>query len=154
MQIQEQPLTQPVFHSVALLSPPYSTLTYVRPGYLPHSRHWQAGTRVLMPLGRGHIRLGVLVDGGQAQNTLPEGVSAKALLWPAEAQSLLSEEHLAMVRELSLRQLTPAGQILAAVLPAGLRSLNQRLRVFTPGEAPKRYLPRELPALRQRFCWQ
>lgn len=147
MQIQEQPLTQPIFHSVALLSPPYSTLTYVRPGYLPHSRHWQAGTRVLMPLGRGHIRLGVLVDGGQAQNTLPEGVSAKALLWPAEAQSLLSEEHLAMVRELSLRQLTPAGQILAAVLPAGLRSLNQRLRVFTPGEAPKRYLPRELARL-------
>lgn len=118
-----------MFHAVALLSAPYSTLTYEAPAWLP-GFCWRPGLRVAVPLGRGMLRMGVVLDGGSAVSGLAEGVKVRPMLWPLEREPLLSEEHLLMARELSLRQMLTPGQILSAMLPAGLRLTSSRLRVF------------------------
>lgn len=43
------------------------------------------------------------------------------MLWPLEKEPLLPSGHMEMVRQLALRQAVTPGQILAMVLPAGLR---------------------------------
>ena len=45
---------------IALLSPPYSTLTYSCPAFFPES-FWETGMRVAVPLGGGAVRIGVIL---------------------------------------------------------------------------------------------
>ena len=118
-----------VFHAIALLSPPYATLTYETPAWLP-GFCWRPGLRVVMPLGRGMLRTGVVLDEGRQTSDLAATVTVRPLLWPLEREPLLPAGHLLMARELALRQMVTPGQILAAMLPAGLRQSTLKLRVF------------------------
>ena len=93
-----------------------------------------------MPLGRGMLRIGVVLGDG---SPLPEGVTARPMLWPLEKEPLLPSGHMEMVRQLALRQAVTPGQILAMVLPAGLRVTQMRLRTMeAQGKAQIRLLKR------------
>lgn len=133
-----------MFHTVALLSPPFSSLTYSRPEWL-ESFAWRPGLRVLVPLGNGMTRVGVILDAGRPQSGLAAGVNARPMLWPLEAVPLLPPEHLEMVRQLAARQMITPGRILGSVLPLGLRSSGGRLRCFTPQGGTELCLLRDLP---------
>ena len=49
-----------MYCQIALLSPPYSTLTYTTPAHLPENI-WEIGMRVAVPLGKGAFRVGVIL---------------------------------------------------------------------------------------------
>ncbi len=114
---------------VALLSPPYATLTYSLPPWLPQSA-WAEGLRVGVPLGKGCRAAVILVLRKQAEGETPPA-GLKPLLWPLERAPMLSPEYLDLTRQLSLRQFSSVGRILGTVLPAPLRSGKARIRFFT-----------------------
>jgi primosomal protein N' (replication factor Y) (superfamily II helicase) len=126
-----------MYYSVALLSPPYSTLTYADNGLFP-AAFWRAGLRVAVPLGTGAWRVGVLLGSSETAQ-LPVGVQAKPLGWPLEIQPVLDADALDLAKELGLRLGIAAGRIWAHVLPQGLRSAQVRVQRFT--EAAPQVLP-------------
>ena len=132
-----------MLRTVALLTPPFASLTYAVPEWLAGFA-WCPGLRVAVPLGRGMLRIGVVFGDG---SPLPEGVTARPMLWPLEKEPLLPSGHMEMVRQLALRQAVTPGQILAMVLPAGLRVTQMRLRTMeAQGKAQIRLL-KDLPKL-------
>lgn len=108
----------------ALLRPPFATLTYAAPASLP-SEVWRVGMRALAPLGKS---LAAVVLVGQEQ-TPPEGCELRELLWPLEREPLLGRASVELAASLAERQLVSAGQVLASVIPAGLRSAVVRFSV-------------------------
>ncbi|MCL1984848.1 MAG: primosomal protein N', partial [Betaproteobacteria bacterium] len=120
-------------YSIAILSPPYSSLQYAGPGYLPETL-WQVGLRVAVPLGKG-LRAGIVVEKNVAAQSLPEGVIVKTLCWPLEGRPLFDAGYMEMIRQLALRQGVTPGYILGHVLPRGLRDTAVRLRHFSVGGA-------------------
>ncbi len=129
----------PFLCQIALLTPPYATLTYGVPEYLPSG--WVPGLRVAVPLGRGAARVGVIVEAGEGE--APAGITVRPAIWPLERAPLLSGEYMAMVKDLAVRQSVTPGYLLSSVLPAGLRSTAVRLRFFTAGR-PRVLKPRDL----------
>lgn len=117
---------------VALLSPHYATLSYALPSWLCPTG-LAVGTRVVVPLGSGALRLGVVVQASGKKTTLPDGVTLRNVLWPLDKEPILNAQYLAMIEQLSLRQSATMGQILGNVLPSGLRTTQVRLRVFREG---------------------
>lgn len=118
-----------MYLGVALLSPPYSTLTYLVP---PECAAWpcRPGLRVAVPLGRGEkgmLRAGVVLSLSE-QSGLPAGTLCKSIIWPLEIEPLLSAELLTLAEDLALRQGVTTGHILGHVLPQGLRTTNIRVR--------------------------
>lgn len=135
-----------MFYHVALLSPPYSTLTYAAPGWLDAAL-WRPGLRVAVPLGNGAVRAGVIVGVAETSD-LPKGVSARPLVWPLERRPLLGESYIGMAVQLARRQLVTPGNILGAVLPRGLRTTGRiRVREFSAAGKPRLLQLRELPRL-------
>ena len=133
--------------TVALLSPPYGTLTYAMPAWWPEAVPLRSpGLRVAVPLGNGALRAAVLLDKGQDTAQLPQGVTVRPLVWPLESAPLLSAEYLEMVRQLALRQYRTPGNILGHMLPQGLRTTQVRLRHFT-GDKPTLFSLKALAAL-------
>ncbi|WP_174408551.1 replication restart helicase PriA [Desulfovibrio psychrotolerans] len=126
------PVRTPPMLSVALLSPPYVTLHYAAPSWLPVFA-WQPGMRVAVPLGKaGGLRVGVVLDADAP--AAPEGVEVKEALWPLERMPLLTPDYLEMVRQLAVRHLASPGDVLGSLLPAGLRTSRVRLRLFGEGK--------------------
>ena len=124
---------------VALLSPPYGTLSYSLPRCLPGSV-WRVGMRVAVPLGKT-CRAGVILNLGNAtgnsagpNTSAMPAVALKDIVWPLEAEPLLSPAYLDLVVQLGLRQSVPPGRILGTVLPAPLRSGKQSLRLMGSGK--------------------
>lgn len=114
---------------VALLSPPYATLTYSLPPYFPGD-FWRPGLRVAVPLGRGKgsaLRAAVLLT-QSASADVPEGVVCKEVFWPLEREPLLPPALLDLVEGLAARQGVEPGHVLGHVLPQGLRRAALRLR--------------------------
>lgn len=140
----QHPAVPPLYHSVALLSPPYATLTYSRPAAPAQNNCWQPGCRVLVPLGRNMVRVGLLLDAGNSENPLPPSVEARPLLWPLDNSPLLSASYLELARQLALRQMVPPGHILNTLLPPGLRAILGKLRVHGQSPKPTLYTARDL----------
>ncbi len=63
-----------MLRTVALLTPPFASLTYAVPEWLAGFA-WCPGLRVAVPLGRGMLRIGVVLGDG---SPLPEGVNGSA----------------------------------------------------------------------------
>ena len=118
-----------MYYSVAILSPPYSSLYYTGPDYLPETL-WRTGLRVAVPLGKGQ-RAGIVLEKSAAPRDLPEGVGIKTLCWPLEAAPLFDAGYMDMIRQLALRQAVTPGCILGHALPRGLRDPAARLRHFS-----------------------
>jgi len=121
-----------MYYSIAILSPPYSSLQYAGPDYLPEAA-WQAGLRVAVPLGKG-LRAGIVLE-KNATLRLPEGVGIRTLCWPLETRPLFDDGYMEMIRQLALRQGVTPGCILGHALPRGLRDATARLRHFSGGKA-------------------
>ena len=120
-----------MYASIALLSPPYATLSYALPPEFPQE-FWQPGLRVAVPLGRGDkaaLRAGVLLE-TSTHIDLPAGVACKSVCWPLEEKAVLTPELLALAQDLALRQALSPGHILGHVLPQGLRLTRVRLRLL------------------------
>ena len=115
-----------MFARIALLSAPYSTLTYALPDIFPED-FWQEGLRVAIPLGRGALRAGILMERLE-HSDLPDGVTCKEVAWPLETAPLLSEEIRALARDLAIRQGLEPGCVFGHVLPQGLRQVDPRIR--------------------------
>lgn len=131
--------------TVALLSPPYASLTYSAPPWLPESV-WQPGLRVAVPLGNGAVRAAVLLGPAEA-DALPPGVLARPLLWPLEREPLLPLDYMELVHQMATRQLVTEGRILGTLLPAGMRTTSRiRVREFQQGK-PKMHALRDLARL-------
>ena len=138
-----------MFYHVALLSPPYATLTYAEPGWLA-GFPWRPGLRVAVPLGNGAVRAGVILNAVETPD-LPAGVSVRPLVWPLERQPLLGEGYISMVVQLARRQFVTPGNILGTVLPRGLRTTGRiRVREFAAGGKPRLFQLRELPRLGEK----
>ena len=133
-----------MYQRVALLSPPFGTLTYVQPAHWPDAL-LRPGLRVAVPLGTG-LRAAVLLE-ATAHADLPAGVALKPLGWPLESAPLLDGDYLGMVRQLALRQYRTEGNILGHMLPAGLRTTQVRLRLFAEGGKPQWFALKALTAL-------
>ena len=74
-----------MYASIALLSPPYATLSYALPPEFPQD-FWRPGLRVAIPLGRGEkaaLRAGVVLETSDSLD-LPAGVACKSVCWPLE----------------------------------------------------------------------
>jgi len=130
-----------MYLSIALLSPPFSTLTYAAPPYLPET-FFAPGTRVLVPLGHSMVRLGLVLDTDVPAPAA--SVAVRCALWPMERQPLCDDDYLCMIRELAGRSMVTPGEILGTVLPAGLRGLHTRLRILKDGARPESVSPRAL----------
>ncbi len=109
-----------MYWQVALISPPYSTLTYSVPEYFPHTI-WQQGLRVSVFVGKT-LRPGILLE---AKDHSGLERSVKDLFWPLESRPLLNSLFLQLAQDLAGRYLKTAGQVLAQVLPKNLRSMSQ-----------------------------
>ncbi len=136
-----------MFCQVALLSPPYSTLTYTFPSYFPNEL-WEIGMRVAIPLGNSAYRVGIITKISEISPVFAKETVLRSIIWPMERKALLGSEYLAMVNQLALRQLFTAGRILGNVLPVGLRTTkNIKIRQFFENGKPKFYKLRDLKNL-------
>ncbi len=117
---------------VALLGAPFSTLTY---GVPPHFQGWElpTGLRVAVPVGRS-LRAGVVL--GPADQA-PPGVTLKDFVWPLELSALLTPGYVALARNLAARQMAEVGQVLATLLPAGLKTARATLSFVHGGKKLK-----------------
>ena len=143
---------------VAVMSPPFSTLSYSLPEWLPASA-FQTGQRVAVPLGKG-LRAGIILElsgpgeraeedengSAKAGGKRGKGFALKPVSWPLERETLLPDFYLDLATQLALRQTESMGRILASLLPAGLRGAQARIRFFGEGK-PKDMRLRELAAL-------
>lgn len=119
-----------IIWSVAVLVPPYKSLTYKEPFYFP-SYVWKPGLRVLVPMGRSNIlRPGVLEN--YAHLTVPGRL--KSIHWPLEKDNSITLEFLEMISELSRRQAVTPSRILASVLPGSMRTVPGKLIFSKSGE--------------------
>lgn len=131
-----------MFCHVALLSPPYTTLTYACPSFFPQN-FWGIGMRAAVPLGGGAVRIGIIT----ALNVEKEGdFQIKEIAFPMEQKSLLTSDYLLMIEQLGKKQFVSMGRILGNVLPGNLKTTqNIRLRLFQGTQKPKLYKIREIP---------
>lgn len=107
-----------MYARIVLLSKPFSTLTYQLPDCFPDA-FWQPGLRVAVPLGN-MIRVGYIESFAQTCD-LARGIRCKTVIWPLDLIPTLSEELLALARDLAARQGISAGEVYGHILPAFFR---------------------------------
>ncbi len=134
-----------MYCSVALLSPPYGTLTYCVPEYVPEAL-WQVGMRVAIPLGSKSVRVGIILD-FPLEPDIPENTRIKEVVWPLEDRPLIRSEDMCLVRDLAVRQGCTEGFVWGHVLPQGLRVTQIRIQRFQEQGRPSSYTLREMVAL-------
>ncbi|MFP4658310.1 MAG: primosomal protein N' [Desulfonatronovibrionaceae bacterium] len=99
--------------TVALLSPPYSELTYGPPEHFPPGC-LEPGMRAVIPLGASDsFRLAVILN---LETEPPQG-RLKRIVWPLDRKPILSRDYLDLARDMSLRHAAPLGRVLANMLP-------------------------------------
>ncbi len=111
---------------VALLSPPYSVLTYKQPDYFP-GYLWQVGQRVFVPLGKTSLRLAILLGTEEKDNSGQYEI--KPVFWPLDQTPLLYSQYLELIYDLAKRHLQPMGKILQTVLPGDLSKVCRILEI-------------------------
>ena len=114
---------------VALLSPPYSTLTYEAPPWFPAAL-LKKGVRVAVPLGKKGLRNAIILETDAPPDPALQGIELRPLWWPLERAPLLDGDYLEMIAELAAFQMVSPGRVLGNVLPANLKTVQVTLRVF------------------------
>lgn len=109
----------PLVLHIALLSPPWCTLTWLPAAGFPDT-FWQKGLRVAVPLGRKSSRAGVILGMETSEIHRPD-IKFKPVIWPLESSPVLDQPTLGMITELGVRQGEEPGYLLGHILPAGLR---------------------------------
>lgn len=118
--------------AVALLSPPFATLTYAAPDEFPESAFVRGG-RVLAPLG-GSNRVGLLL---RRQDAPPPGVDVKPMLWPLDPKPLLTPGWVDLLESLALSRVVEPGFAAAQLLPRPLRTAAVAFRSHNRRYEPK-----------------
>ncbi len=99
-----------------------AVLDYLVPAEL--TGHIEAGMRVMVPLGRGNRSVPgycvEVVPFGSTESS--ENRRLKSVASLIDSQSLIGEKMLRLARWIATKYLCPLGQVLEAVLPAGVRS--------------------------------
>lgn len=138
---------------VAMLSPPFSTLSYSLPEEFPVDS-WRAGQRVVLPLGNG-VRVGLLLavlnksGAPLPTNAAGQAITLKPLIWTLDRTPLLPPAYLRMLTQLASRLMCHPGRIMASVLPLAMRTGKLKLSVFDGGSprlhslSELRQLPKE-----------
>ncbi len=148
-----------MYCKIALLSPPFSELTYAIPPYISEE-YVHRGMRVAIPLGNGALRVGIVLE-KLAEHGLSADVQIRNFVWILEKEALINEELLDLVGNLSVRQVQAKAQILANLLPQPLRTTTKlRLKEYCEGERPKihafknlkNYADEDISALFQKYC--
>lgn len=122
-----------MYAKVAILGPPFSTLTYKLPEDLP-SGIWVCRLRVLVPLGSsGRLRSAVIAD-LSSEADLPEKCVLREILWPLEKTPLITDDLFAVCHDLALRQSMAVGAVLFRVLPPALRSPQPKMHFRSGGK--------------------
>ncbi len=123
------------YYTVALLSPPFATLTYASPEWWPHDEKdfFVNGLRVAVPLGKS-MRAAVIVGNGSHETHISENIKIKPMAWPLESIPILDTNYMDMIAQLALRQYRTIGDILGHVLPVGLRLNHVKFRYFFAGK--------------------
>ncbi|WP_462323909.1 replication restart helicase PriA [Desulfoplanes sp.] len=101
---------------VAIISAPFSTLTYALPRYFPGS-FWHAGLVVVVPMGKGH-RIGVLLWPAKVEES---SFRIRKVLWPACSRDCLDRGYVTLLDDLARRQSQLPGRVMANVLPRFLK---------------------------------
>lgn len=135
---------------VALLSPPYSTLTYTVPSWFPGVL-LKIGVRVAVPLGKKGLRSAVILEIDPPPDPALAGLELRPLWWPLERAPLLTARYLDLIDHLARFQMTTLGRVLGNVLPLEVKSARVILRVFEKGEKglPRNILLTELINLKE-----
>ncbi len=135
---------------VALLSPPYSTLTYAVPLWFPAAL-LKIGVRVAVPLGKKGLRSAVILEIDPPPDPALAGVEMRPLWWPLDRAPLLNARYLDLVEHLARFQMITPGRVLGNVLPLELKSARVILRVFEKGgkDLPRSILLTELINLKE-----
>ncbi len=123
------------FVSIALLNPPYTSLTYRIPDWMPREMLCP-GMRVAVPLGSKSLRCGIFLQ--EIDSPEHNDFVIKPVTWVLEKKPLLSFSYIHLLEQLSLHQMIPLGRILGSVLPLGLKTASGILRCFTPN-GPRNY---------------
>ncbi len=124
-----------MYCKVALLSPPYSELTYAIPSYISKDI-LNKGLRVAIPLGNGALRVGIIVDLMESHG-LGDNVSIKEIVWLLETKPLINNEIVSLIESLSVRQAQNKAQIFANILPQALRTTAKlRLKEYKENARP------------------
>ncbi|MBR4741832.1 MAG: primosomal protein N', partial [Desulfovibrio sp.] len=135
-----------MYVTLALLSVPFSALTYAAHAEFPESI-WKPGLRCLVPMGRGKDKIcTALVLATSAHHGLPERVKIKSILWPLETIPLLGQELFLLFTDLAKRQCETVGHVASQVLPFFLRNPDVLLHTVE-NNAPCFYTPIELMSL-------
>lgn len=115
-----------MYLSIALLSAPYTNLTYKALPRFPES-FWKPGLRLAIPLGKGgSLRTGILLSVSPT-NPLPPSIPIKTIAWPLEESPLIPHELILLMEEMSKRQGESIGRMAAGFLPKGLKDLSVSL---------------------------
>lgn len=117
-----------MYAKVALLSPPYSTLTYKLPAYLGGGL-CKGGMRVAVPLGtknKPSLRVAIITE-IQEHSPLEGQLAFREILWPLEKYPSLTADLLCLVADLSLRQSLTPGHVLSKILPQSLKAPSQKM---------------------------
>lgn len=130
-----------MFASVVTLFQPFSELTYKLPPEFPDD-FWRPGQRVAIPLGAASTRAGY-ISAISSKANLPAGVKCKTLYWPLEKEPVLTDELIALAKDLSVRQSLAPGIIFGAVLPPGLRDPD----ILVKTAQGQTYAPKAIAAL-------
>jgi len=109
-----------MYAKLALLAPPFAILTYELPSAFPKT-FWHTGQRAVAPLGKT-LRAGVIVE--IVENSGLPVSKCKTLCWPLETEALLSNDIMALIEDLAMRQGIERGFILGHTLPQGLRNIK------------------------------
>ncbi len=107
------------FWEVAILSPPYKSFCYTVPESFPKD-FWKVGQRVIVPFKTG-FRVGVLLRTTTPDPSLKD---IKPIFFPLEASSVLSEEYITFVEEISKHYAVPIAEVLSMILPSGLKRIK------------------------------
>ncbi len=123
-----------MYYNVALLSPPFATLTYAHPNWWPkdYNNLFVRGLRVVVPLGKS-MRAAVILN-EHTTNIKVAADKIKPIAWPLECEPLLDASYMDMVEQLALRQYRTIGHILGSILPVGLRINHVKIRYFHSGK--------------------
>ncbi len=132
-----------MYANIALMSPPYTTLRYVFPEWLPETI-WEPCLRVAVVLNNKIIRSGIILSLVSDNLDLPKDIQIKPILWPLERTALFSKKYLSMIQQLALKQAIQPGKILANVLPTGLKTTKIQLRLFADKDKPEYILLKTL----------
>ncbi len=135
----------PAYAEVAVPVPLYQTLTYSVPEPLAGL---EPGSRVKVPVGKRQL-VGIVMV---LRDRAPEELEIRAILEVLDAEPVLTDQHLELVRFIAAYYLAPIGEAARAMIPSGLPPWgNRRLSLTNAGALAPARTPEEARLVKLLF---